>query len=124
MDSKEILRSTEHKMKKTVDATAREFTTIRTGRASGGLVEGIMVDYYGTQTPIKQLASISTPDAKLIVIQPWDKNSLPEVERAILKSDLGITPTSLELILPTYMDCYRRGGRYLAPRADDNQSRA
>lgn len=82
------------KMKKTVDATQREFSTIRTGRASSALVEGLKVDYYGAPTPLKQLAAVSTPDARLIVIQPWDKNVLPEVEKAILKSEIGITPTN------------------------------
>ncbi|MFC1590488.1 ribosome recycling factor [Candidatus Omnitrophota bacterium] len=94
MTIKEILNGAENKMKKTVDATAREFSTIRTGRASGSLVEGIMVDYYGTNTPIKSLGSITTPDARLIMIQPWDKSVIGSVEKAILKSDLGITPNN------------------------------
>lgn len=94
MTVKEIMHDTELKMKKTVEATHREFSTIRTGRASSALVEGIKVDYYGTLTPLRQAAAISTPDARLIVIQPWDKSILPEVEKAILKSDIGITPTN------------------------------
>ena len=94
MTTKEIIHDAELKMKKTVEATHREFSTIRTGRASGALVEGIKVDYYGTPTPLRQAAAITTPDARLIVIQPWDKNILPEVEKAILKSDIGITPTN------------------------------
>jgi len=94
MTLKEILSGTEHKMRKTVDATAREFSTIRTGRASGALVEGIMVDYYGTPTPLKQMASIATPDARLITIQPWDKSAMPNIEKSILKSNLGITPSN------------------------------
>lgn len=94
MTLKEIIHDTETKMKKTVEATQREFSTIRTGRASASIVEGVRVDYYGASTPLKQLAAISTPDAKTIVIQSWDKNALPEIEKAILKSELGITPTN------------------------------
>lgn len=94
MTLKEVIHDTESKMRKTVEATGREFSYIRTGRASTSLVESVKVDYYGTETPIKQLAAVSTPDARLIVVQPWDKNILGEVEKAILKSDLGITPTN------------------------------
>ncbi len=94
MTVKEILHDTETKMKKTVEATQREFSTIRTGRASSAILESVKVDYYGTPTPVKQLAAISTPDARLIVIQPWDKNVMPEIEKAILKSDIGITPAN------------------------------
>jgi len=94
MTVKEIMHDTETKMKKTVEATQREFSTIRTGRASTGLVEGIKVDYYGTPTPLKQLAAVSTPDARLVMIQPWDKNTMAEIEKAILKSEIGITPTN------------------------------
>lgn len=94
MTVREILHDTETKMKKTVEATQREFSTIRTGRASTAILESVRVDYYGTPTPLKQLAALSTPDARLIVIQPWDKNVMPEIEKAILKSDIGITPTN------------------------------
>lgn len=94
MNAKEILHDAEMKMKKTVEATQREFSTIRTGRASTALVEGIKVDYYGALTPLRQVASIATPDARLILIQPWDKNALAEIEKAILKSEMGITPTN------------------------------
>ncbi len=94
MKVKEILHDTEEKMKRAVEAMMREFLEVRTGRASPSLVEGIRVDYFGTPTPLKQLATISTPDARLIVIQPWDISILAEVEKAILRSDLGITPTN------------------------------
>ena len=94
MTIKEIVHDTETKMKKTVDSTQWEFSAIRTGRASTSLVEGLRVDYYGTFTPLKQLASISAPDAKLITIQPWDKSVFGEIEKTILKSDLGITPVN------------------------------
>lgn len=89
-----IMHDTEEDMKKVVDATVREFNEIRTGRAQPGIVEGLMVNYYDTQTPLKQLATISTPEAKLIVIHPWDPSILKDVERAILSSSLGLTPVN------------------------------
>jgi ribosome recycling factor len=94
MTSKEVMHDTETKMKKTVEATHREFSTIRTGRASVALVEGIKVNCYDAETPLKQVAAISTPDARLIVVQPWDRSILGDVEKAILKSGIGITPTN------------------------------
>ena len=94
MAIKDILHETEDKMKKTVQAVKREFTEVRTGRASPSLVEGISVDYYGTKTLLKQLATISTPDARLVVIHPWDASIISEVEKAILQSNLGITPNN------------------------------
>jgi len=94
MSVKDVLRETEEKMKKTVDVTRREMTTARTSRASTALVDGIKVNYYGTPTFLKQLATISTPEPRLLVIHPWDKNAIAEVEKAILKSDLGITPNN------------------------------
>ncbi len=94
MTIKEVIGETEVKMKKTVDSTQREFSTIRTGRASTALVEGIRVDYYGALTPLKQMASIAAPDARLITIQPWDKAALGEIERAIMKSELGVSPVN------------------------------
>lgn len=94
MTSKEIIHQAEDKMKKSVEVAMREFSTIRTGRAQSSLVENIKIDYYGTTMIIKQLANISTPDAKLIVIQPWDVSSIEAIEKALLKSELGITPTN------------------------------
>lgn len=93
--AKEVMKDVETKMKKTVEATEREFSTIRTGRARAGMIEGIKVECYeGSSMPIKQLASISVPDPKSIVIQPWDKSVLGDIEKGILKSELGITPTN------------------------------
>ncbi len=89
-----ILKETEAKMKKTIEATRREFAPIRTGRASASMVEGIKVDYYGTPTPLKQLATISTPEPKLLVIHPWDTSCLGAVEKAIMESDVGVTPAN------------------------------
>jgi ribosome recycling factor len=94
MTAREVLHDTDEKMKKAVDSVAREFMEIRTGRASPGLVEGLHIDYYGTPTLLKQLASISVPDAHLIVIQPWDMTAIAEIEKAIMKSNLGITPSN------------------------------
>lgn len=79
-------------MTDTVDALHREYGGIRTGRASISLLDGIRVDYYGTQTPLSQVANLSTPDPRLITVQPWDASLVKEIERAILKSDLGLTP--------------------------------
>lgn len=81
-------------MQKAIEALKHDFAGIRTGRASTALVDGIKVDYYGTQTPINQLATVSVPESSLIVIQPWDTTALKEVEKAIQRSDLGITPSN------------------------------
>jgi len=94
MTTREILHNTEEKMKKALDSVMREFSEIRTGRASPALVEGLHIDYYGTPTLLKQLASISAPDVHLIVIQPWDVTALVEIEKAIMKSNLGINPSN------------------------------
>jgi ribosome recycling factor len=88
----EILAGAERKMLRAVEAMERDFQTFRTGRASTSLVERLLVDYYGTQTPLNQLASISVPEAHQIVIQPWDRGVLSAIEKAILKSDIGLTP--------------------------------
>ena len=81
-------------MQKAVDATKREFAGVRTGRASPALLERVSVDYYGVATPITQVANVSVPEARLLVIQPWDKALIKEIERAILKSELGLTPST------------------------------
>jgi len=87
-----ICRESEGKMKAAAEAVKKQFATIRTGRAHPSLVDGIKVDYYGTRTPLKQLANVSTPEPRLIVIQPWDKGSMQAIEKAIQTSDVGITP--------------------------------
>ena len=94
MNIQTVLKETEEKMKKSVEVTKRELATIRTGRASPSLVEGITVEYYSNQLPLKQLATISTPEARLIVIQPWDVSMIDEIEKSILKSNLGLTPNN------------------------------
>jgi len=94
MTTKEVLHNGEEKLKKALESVTRELSEIRTGRASPHLVEGLHIDYYGTPTLLKQLASISTADAHLIVIQPWDITAISEIEKAIMKSNLGITPSN------------------------------
>jgi ribosome recycling factor len=88
----EAITSADHKMARAVEVMERDLGTIRTGRASTGLVERIQIDYYGTQTPLNQLAGISVPEPHQIVIQPWDRSALGAIERAIQKSDIGLTP--------------------------------
>lgn len=89
-----IISTCESKMKKTVTALNNEYTTLRTGRASSNLFNNLSVEYYGAQTPLSQVGTISVPEARMVVIQPWDKTVLPAIEKAILKSDLGLTPNN------------------------------
>ena len=92
MDKDSILLDAEDRMDKAIASLDREFSRLRTGRASTALVDPIKVDYYGTPTPISQLASVAIPDSRTITIQPWDRGAFAGVEKAILKSDLGLTP--------------------------------
>jgi len=82
----------QQRMAKAIDALKKEFKKIRTGRASLALFEDIRVDYYGTPTPLKQMASLSVPESRLVIIQPWDQTVIKEIEKEILKSELGLTP--------------------------------
>jgi len=91
---KDLLNETEARMDKAVDALRDDLMTIRTGRASPALVERLPVEYYGTSTPLNQLATISVPEPRLLAIRPWDPNALADIERAILKSELGLTPSN------------------------------
>jgi ribosome recycling factor len=90
--SSEVIAAADQKMARAIEAMERDFQGIRTGRASTSLVERIHVEYYGTQTPLNQLASISVPEAHQITIQPWDRSVLQAIEKAIQKSDIGLTP--------------------------------
>jgi ribosome recycling factor len=90
--SAEVLSTAEHRMARAIEAMQRDFQAVRTGRASTSLVERILVDYYGTETPLNQLAGISVPEAHQIVIQPWDRGVLGAIEKAITKSDIGLMP--------------------------------
>jgi ribosome recycling factor len=90
----DVMTDAEARMTKAMDALKRDLGTIRTGRASPSLVERLSVDYYGTQTPLNQMAGISVPEPRLLVIQPWDRGSIGVIERAIQKSELGLNPTN------------------------------
>jgi ribosome recycling factor len=112
MPSEEILAQTEQRMKKAVEALRHELTTIRTGRAAPALIEGIEVEAYGNPTPLIQLASMTAPEPRLLVVQPWDRNLIRAIEKAIMSSDLGITPsndgTVIRLPIPTLTEERRR----------------
>jgi ribosome recycling factor len=84
----------EHRMKGAVEALRRDLATVRTGRASPALVERLTIEYYGTPTPLQNVAAIHATDARTLTIQPWDRKTLPDIEKAILKSDLGLNPTN------------------------------
>src|SRR4030043_1200333 len=108
----QILSEIDGKMRKAADALTRDLAAIRTGRASPALVEHIKADYHGVLTPINQMASISTPEAKIILIQPWDKTMIKNIEKAILKSDIGLNPTSdgnvIRIIIPAITEERRK----------------
>lgn len=89
-----IMEAAEVKFKKAVEVTAQEFGSIRTGRASPALIERLQVSYYGAPTPLNQLATISAPEARLLVVQPYDRTSIPHIEKAITQSDLGLVPSN------------------------------
>ncbi len=92
MNAKDVIRDMDAKMKKSLEATRRNFMEVRTGRATPHLVEGLHVDYYGTPTILKSLAQISVPDARLVVIQPFDPSVIAEIEKVIMNSNMGVTP--------------------------------
>ncbi|TES93049.1 MAG: ribosome recycling factor [Candidatus Cloacimonadota bacterium] len=94
MNINEIKKKARDKMKKSVDAVRNEIVRIRTGKATTVLLEGIKVECYGSKVPLKQIANIGVPEARLLLIQPWDKNLLSEIEKAIFQSDLGLTPNN------------------------------
>jgi ribosome recycling factor len=90
----ELLADARERMTKSVESTRHEFGSIRTGRASPALLDRILVDYYGTATPLKQLATITAPEARMITVQPYDKGSIKAIERSIMESDVGLTPNN------------------------------
>lgn len=108
----EVQRDAEHRMQAALEVLARELAGIRTGRASAGLLEGIRVEYYDTPTPLPQVATISVPDPRTILIQPWDLSLLPKIEKAIQRSDLGVTPSNdgklIRLTIPPLTEERRR----------------
>lgn len=100
----DILKTQEERMKKSMESLRKEFASIRAGRATPALLDKVMVDYYGTPTPVNQVAKVTVPEARMIVIQPWEKTILHDIEKAIMKSDLGLSPnsdgTSIRLAVP------------------------
>ena len=104
MDIDSILLDAEERMEKALAALDRDFAKLRTGRATTALVDGIKADYYGTPTPISQMASIAVPDSRTLTIQPWDKGGIALIEKAIFKSDLGLTPVNdgklIRIVMP------------------------
>ncbi|NLL18262.1 MAG: ribosome recycling factor [Clostridia bacterium] len=92
--TEQLFQEAEDKMKKAIEAMKRDLASIRAGRANPALLDKVQVDYYGTMTPVNQLASISAPEPRLLVIQPWDKTVIASIEKAILKSDLNLTPSN------------------------------
>jgi ribosome recycling factor len=107
-----VLKDIEVRMTAAVDALVRELASVRTGRASAALLDTVKVDYYGTPTPVSQMASVSVPDARTLVIQPWEAAQIAAVEKAILKSDLGLTPVNdgktIRLAMPTLTEERRK----------------
>jgi ribosome recycling factor len=107
-----LMKDMEARMNAALELLGREFTSVRTGRASTGLLDTVRVDYYGTPTPIPQMASVSVPDARTLLIQPWEGQQLGAIEKAIMKSDLGLTPVNdgkvIRLTMPTLTEERRK----------------
>jgi ribosome recycling factor len=108
----QVFKDVDTRMQKTINALNHELATIRTGRASPAIVEHIKADYHGVITPLNQMASISIPEAKMIMIQPWDKTMLKNIEKAILKSDIGLNPTNdgnvIRIVIPAITEERRK----------------
>jgi ribosome recycling factor len=108
----DVLRDSEERMKKSVEAAERELAAIRTGHAHIGLVDHVRVDYFGSSLPINQMATVSAPEARLLTIQPWDRTAMTAIEKAILASDLGLTPsndgTMIRLAIPPLTEQRRK----------------
>ena len=110
--NQDVIDKAKASMEKSIDSLRKDFTRVRTGRASISLLDDIRLDYYGTPTPLSAVASMSVPEPRMIVIQPWEKKLLPEIEKAILKSDLGLNPNSdgvaIRLIFPALTEERRK----------------
>lgn len=108
----ELLADARHRMDKAVEAVKTEFNTVRSGRASVGLLDRIHVDYYGTDTPLKQIANVAAPEARLLTVQPYDKSAMKAIEKAIMESDLGLNPSNdgsvIRLSIPTLTEERRK----------------
>lgn len=112
MNQQAVQKDLETRMQQAIDVLTREFAAVRTGRANAALLDGVRVEAYGNMTPINQLASVSVPDPRTIVIQPWDATQLKEIEKGIVKSDIGITPSNdgkvIRLTMPTLTEERRK----------------
>ncbi len=122
----DIYLEAEEKMEKVVAAFQRELATLRAGRATPSLLDRIEVEYYGTTTPLNQLAGVSAPESRLLVIQPWDKSAMGEIEKAILKSDLGLTPNNdgsvIRLAIPQLTEERRKElVRYVRKKSEESK---
>ncbi len=110
--TKDIVTKARSSMDKAIEALKKDFTKVRTGRASVSLLDDVRVDYYGTPTPLNQLGTLAIPEPRLITIQPWEKKLLPEIEKAIFKADLGLTPTSdgqlIRMVIPALTEDRRK----------------
>lgn len=110
--NQEVIDKVKTSMEKTIDSLRKDFTRVRTGRASINLLDDIRLDYYGTPTPLNAVASLTVPEPRMILIQPWEKKLLPDIEKAILKSDLGLNPNSdgaaIRLIFPALTEDRRK----------------
>ncbi|MBD3879074.1 MAG: ribosome recycling factor [Quinella sp. 1Q5] len=102
--TKDVIKSSEDRLGKTLDGLKKDYGTLRAGRAAPSLLDKVLVDYYGTSTPVNQIANVTVPEPRMIMIKPYDRNSLKDIERAIQKSDLGLTPnndgTTIRLQIP------------------------
>jgi ribosome recycling factor len=109
---KELVRETETRMKKSIESTRHDLQSIRTGRANPSLLERVEVEYYGSKMPLPQIATVTAPEARMLVVSPWDKGALPAIEKAIMKASLGINPSSdgtvIRLIIPQLTEETRR----------------
>ena len=124
MDVQNTLTQHEEKMNKCIEALKRDLASIRTGRASTSLLDRVMVDYYGSQTPVKQVTNVSAPEPRLITIVPWERSMLKEIEKAILKSDLGLNPnndgTMIRLEIPQLTEERRKEfGKKVSKHAEE-----
>ncbi len=123
---RDVLKEAENRMKGVIAATKRDFGAVRTGRANPAILDRVSVDYYGTATPISQLATVSVPEPRLITIQPWDRSALKDIERAILQSDLGLTPVNdgqiIRLAIPPLTEERRKElARLVRKEAEDKR---
>lgn len=109
---KDVLKSTEDRMRGVIEATKREFAAVRTGRANPAILDRVTVDYYGVATPLNQVGNIMAPEARMLVIHPWERNMLGPIEKAILKADLGFNPTNdghaIRIVFPPLTEERRR----------------